>query len=99
MRWLGALIAGLCGLAVVGVLLALAPEPVGPVRGETQLPPPRSACVLPPARCPADEAYCSELVRFSPAVGPGYVDWPQEADGETWAAQHASYLRRDLMMA
>jgi hypothetical protein len=58
-------------------------------------PGPGPECDLPPARC--EGARCAELIRFTPAVGPGYEDYPYE--GETWDDQYASYIRRDLMVA
>ena len=50
---------------------------------------------LPPLYCVGDAEYCSEIVLFSPAAGPGYLDYPQYP--ETNEDQYFSYLRRDLM--
>lgn len=51
---------------------------------------------LPPRDCGEDDTVCSELVKFDPAMGPGYIDYP--VNRETWDDQYRSYLRRDLQL-
>ena len=81
------------GLSVGGGVLLLAAMG-GPL--EVASAPARPACDLPPARCTGTAAYCSALVLFSPAIGPGYEDVPS-TDGY-WHERTSSYLRRDLMI-
>lgn len=50
---------------------------------------------LPPLFCAGDAEYCSELLPFGPAVGPGFLNYLVK--DETWDDQYRSYLRRDLM--
>lgn len=58
---------------------------------------PGTACPdLPERDCQGDEAYCGELVAFSPRTGPGYLDYP--VHDETEADQYRSFARRDLQM-
>jgi len=60
---------------------------------------------LPPIQCTLGATECGKLVPFDPDNNPadaaydpmlGYIDYP--ANGETWANQYRSYIRRDLMM-
>lgn len=52
---------------------------------------------LPPMFCHEDSVgYCSELIPFEPAEGPGYINYPMPG-GETWEDQIFSYLRRDFV--
>jgi len=56
-----------------------------------------AACNLPPLTCTGSEAWCGELIPFDPVEGYGYTDYPE--NGETWANQYRSWLRRDAVMA
>jgi hypothetical protein len=50
---------------------------------------------LSPLYCTGSAEHCRELLPFSPAIGPGYLDYLVRE--ETWEDQHRSYIRRDLM--
>jgi hypothetical protein len=59
-------------------------------------PPPGAQCEeLPPPYCTGSAEYCRELLPFSPAIGPGYLDYL--VLDETWEDQYRSWIRRDLM--
>ncbi len=51
---------------------------------------------LPVRDCSGTEAFCGELVYFTPRTTPHYDDYP--INGETPTNQYRSYLRRDLKM-
>lgn len=58
---------------------------------------PGSDCMsLPDLICEGTEDYCGELIQFEPAEGDGYTDYPE--NGESWANQYRSWLRRDVVM-
>ena len=58
---------------------------------------PGPACPNLPVRdCTGTQEYCGQLIPFEPVQGEGYVNYP--LNGETWANQYRSYVRRDLMM-
>ncbi|MBM4373149.1 MAG: hypothetical protein FJ098_15955, partial [Deltaproteobacteria bacterium] len=77
-----------------------------PDMGDGPGPGPGPACNnLPPFQCTGTEAFCGELIQFDPVNNPGtagfdpmlgYIDYPE--NGETWANQYRSWLRRDLVM-
>lgn len=73
-------------------------EPVEPVEpGDPPGAGPGPSCSnLPPMDCTGGAAHCAALVQFNPVQGDGYIDYPE--NGETWANQYRSYIRRDLMM-
>jgi hypothetical protein len=70
-------------------------------------PGPGPSCTnLPPRDCTAGATACAELIQFDPTNNPadanydpllGYIDCPE--NGETWANQYRSWLRRDVVMA
>ncbi|MFT7622761.1 MAG: hypothetical protein ACI9WU_001936, partial [Myxococcota bacterium] len=58
---------------------------------------PGPACSnLPPKDCTGTNAYCGELMQFTPPNGTGYTDYP--LNGETWENQYRSFARRDMIM-
>lgn len=59
--------------------------------------PPPICTDLPASGCVAGGGICLQLVRFDPALGRGYDDYP--INGETAVDQYRSYVRREVRQA